>query len=210
MKILMTAFDAFGGESVNPAAMALKKVIPIENVELKKLVLPTVFGDSLEILKKEIQDFCPEVVICLGQAGGRAGITPERIAINILDAPIADNKGQTPLDEAIAPEGPAAYFSSLPIKAMVKTLRNNGIPSSISNTAGTFVCNYLMYGLLQEISKTPQVRGGFVHLPYLPEQVLDKNLPSMSLQDIIKALELLIQSCLIYREDLVLPSGSED
>ncbi|HZK10374.1 MAG TPA: pyroglutamyl-peptidase I [Clostridia bacterium] len=210
MKILITAFDGFGGEKINPTAKALEKLGPLENVQLKKLLLPTVFGDSLEILKKEIREFNPQTVVCLGQAGGRTGISPERIAINIIDARIPDNKGNSPIDQPINPKGPAAYFSTLPIKAMVKTLQDHGIPSSVSNTAGSFVCNYIMYGLLDEIKDQPNMRGGFVHLPYLPEQVVDKNLPSMSLTDLVRALELLIQSLTIYKEDLLLSGGQED
>lgn len=210
MKILLTAFDAFGGEPINPAALALEKIKSIEDIQLKKLILPTVFGESLQILQEEIESFHPHAVICLGQAGGRSGISLERIAINIIDARIPDNKGNAPLDITIAQDGPGAYFSSLPIKAMVKTLRDGGIPSSVSNTAGTYVCNYIMYGLLHELRNKPHIRGGFVHLPYLPQQVVDKDLPSMSLDDLVRGLELLIQSLLIYKEDLALSGGRED
>lgn len=210
MKILMTAFDAFGGELVNPTALALKKIRPIENVQLEKLILPTVFGESLDILQKQIRSLDPDVVLCLGQAGGRRAITPERVAINIIDARIPDNKGNAPLDKAIHEDGPAAYFSSLPIKAMVKTLQDKGIPSSVSNTAGTFVCNYIMYGLLHELRNKPHIRGGFIHLPYLPEQVVDKDLASMSLDTLVGGLELLIQSLVIYKEDLPISGGRED
>lgn len=210
MKILLTAFDAFAGEVINPAALALEKVKSIENIQLKKLILPTVFGQSLQILREEMENFHPHAVICLGQAGGRSGISLERVAINIIDARIPDNKGNAPLDVTIAQDGPAAYFSSLPIKAMVKTLRDGGIPSSISNTAGSFVCNYIMYGLLHELRNKAHIRGGFVHLPYLPQQVVDKDLPSMSLDDLVRGLELLIQSLLFYEEDLALSGGRED
>lgn len=191
MKTLITGFEPFGGEVVNPSFEAVK-LIPdsIDNVQIVKASIPTVFRKSIEILDKLIREEKPNVVICVGQAGGRAEITIERVAINIDDANNPDNEGNTPKDEVIFEDGENAYFSNLPIKKMVEEIRNCKIPASISNSAGTYVCNHLMYGLLYLINKKyKNIKGGFIHVPYLPQQVLNKrNVPSMSLENIVQAL----------------------
>lgn len=205
MKVLVTGFDPFGGEKVNPAYEAVKRLDDnINGGEIVKLEIPTVFQKSIEVLDKAIDREKPDIVLCIGQAGGRYDITVERVAINISDARIEDNEGNQPIDEPIFEDGDAAYFSNLPIKAMVKNIRKGNIPGSISNSAGTFVCNHIMYGLLYLIDKKyPDIRGGFIHVPFLPEQVVDKNnTPSMNLEDITKALTLAIEAAIDNEEDI--------
>jgi pyroglutamyl-peptidase len=148
-------------------------------------------------------------VICVGQAGGRYDITIERVAINIDDARIPDNEGNQPIDEPIFADGDAAYFSSLPIKAITNEIKKEGIPASVSNTAGTFVCNHIMYGLLYLIDKKyNNIKGGFIHVPFLPEQVLNRpNTPYMSLEYIAKALTIAVKTAASYKEDIKVTQG---
>lgn len=196
MKVLITGFDPFGGEKINPAYEAVKGLEDdINGVEIVKREIPTVFKKSIIELEKEIEEEKPDIVICVGQAGGRYDITVERVAINIDDARIKDNEGNEPIDENIFEDGENAYFASIPIKSMVQGIRDVGVPASISNSAGTFVCNHIMYGLLYLIDKKyPNIRGGFIHVPFLPEQVIDKrNTASMSIEDITRALETAIK-----------------
>jgi len=196
MKILVTGFEPFGKETINPALEAVKKLDnKINGAEVVKTKIPTVFGKAIEKLEKEIEKEKPDIVICVGQAGGRSKITVERVAINIDDATIKDNEGNKPVDNKIFKDGGNAYFSRLPIKTIVKEMTKNKIPAYISNTAGTFVCNHLMYGLLYLIDKKyPNMWGGFIHVPFIPEQTLNKEAPSMSLDDIIKGLTLVIET----------------
>ncbi len=210
MKILVTGFDPFGGESVNPAYEAVKRLDDnIAGAEIVKVEIPTVFGKSINKLDEAIERENPDIVICVGQAGGRFDITVERVAINISDASIEDNEGNMPIDEPIFEDGEAAYFSQLPIKAMVQKIREGGTPASVSNTAGTYVCNHIMYGLHYLIDKKyPNIKGGFIHVPFLPEQVIDKRAtPSMNLNDIVKALTLAIEAVLENKEDIKVPEG---
>ena len=214
MKVLITGFDKFGGESINPSNLCVNSLSDvIDNIEIKKITLPTVFKDSSRVLEENIKSFSPSIVICVGQAGGRSKITPERIAINIDDARIPDNIGNSPIDETIRKDGENAYFSTLPIKAIVDELNKNNIPSAISNTAGTFVCNHIMYESLYLAStKYPHIKAGFIHIPYIEEQVLDKpNMPYMKKEDIIVALELIIKTAVTYydKEDRKLTGGLE-
>ncbi|MBD7913961.1 pyroglutamyl-peptidase I [Clostridium sp. Sa3CUN1] len=211
MKILITGFDPFGGESINPALEAVKKLPDtILGQEIIKIEIPTVFRKSLEKIEENIQKHNPDVVISVGQAGGRFGVTPERVAINIDDARIKDNEGNQPIDISIYEDGENAYFSNLPIKAMVKEMNDNGIPASVSNTAGTFVCNHVMYGILYLIDKKyPNIRGGFIHVPYIPSQVTTKpNTPSMSIDDIAKGLELSIKAVIENSSDIKTVGGT--
>ena len=195
MKLLLTAFDPFGGESINPAEDAVK-LIPSDlyGLDIVKVIVPTVFGAAIDTVCSAIDRENPDVVFCIGQAGGRERITPERVAINVNDARIPDNAGNAPVDAPIFPDGPAAYFSTLPIKAMVEKINSAGIPAAVSNTAGTFVCNHLMYGVLYTLDRRfPGVKGGFMHVPYETAQVADKpGTPSMSLEDIVRGIELAI------------------
>ena len=214
MKVLITGFDKFGGESINPSNLCVNSLSDvIDNIEIKKITLPTVFKDSSRVLEENIKSFSPSIVICVGQAGGRSKITPERIAINIDDARIPDNIGNSPIDETIRKDGENAYFSTLPIKAIVDELNKNNIPSAISNTAGTFVCNHIMYESLYLAStKYPHIKAGFIHIPYIEEQVLDKpNIPYMKKEDIIVALELIIKTAVNYydKEDTKVTGGLE-
>lgn len=211
MKILVTGFDPFGGEKVNPALEAVK-LLPSEigGAEVRWLEIPTVFHKSAQVLEQEMAAFQPDVVLCIGQAGGRTGLTPERVAINQDDARIPDNEGNQPIDKPIRADGAPAYFSRLPIKAMVQSIKQAGLPASVSNTAGTFVCNHLMYQVLYLVEKKfPHVRAGFMHIPYMMEQVLDKpNTAAMSLADIRRGLEAAIEAIVLYRdEDIQLVAG---
>ena len=214
MRVLITGFDKFGGESINPSSLCVNSLPDvIDNIEIKKVILPTVFKDSSQVLKENIKSFSPNIIICVGQAGGRSKITPERIAINIDDARIPDNIGNSPIDEAIRKDGENAYFSTLPIKAIVDKLNKNNIPSAISNTAGTFVCNHIMYEALYLTTKKYQnIKAGFIHIPYIEEQIKDKpNMPFMKKEDIIQALEIIIKTSVNYfdKEDTKITGGLE-
>ncbi|KMY44017.1 pyrrolidone-carboxylate peptidase [Bacillus sp. FJAT-27916] len=205
MKVLITGFDAFGGEPVNPAEEAVKKVSDrIQGAEIIKVIIPTVQTKSVQAIERAIEEHNPDMVISIGQAGGRFDITPERVAINIDDYRIKDNEGNQPIDAVIKEDGQAAYFSNLPVKAMVKHMNDNGVPATLSNTAGTFVCNHVMYGILYMIDKKyPNIKGGFIHIPYMTSQVMDKkNTPFMSLDEIVKGLELAIEACILNDKDI--------
>lgn len=210
MKVLVTGFDPFGGESINPAYEAVK-LLPekIAGAEIIKVEVPTVFHKSIEKLKQSMETEKPDIVLCIGQAGGRYDLTVERVGINIDDARIQDNEGNQPIDEPVFGDGEPAYFSNLPIKAMVHNVRSKNLIASVSNTAGTFVCNHLLYGLLYLIDKSfPGIRGGFVHVPYIVEQVVDKkNMPSMSVENIAIGLEAMIEAAVENQEDLKVAEG---
>ena len=196
MKILLTAFEPFDSETINSALEAVKLVADkIGGADIVKLTVPTVFRKSVDVVTMVIEREKPDAVLCIGQAGKRSELTPERVAINIDDARIPDNEGNQPVDCPIIPDGAPAYFSTLPVKAMVKAIRDAGIPASVSNSAGTFVCNHLMYGLLHVLAeKYPNVRGGFMHVPYAPCQVLDRpSTPSMSISDIATGIEAAVK-----------------
>ena len=194
----ITGFDPFGGETVNPAYEAVK-LLPdtIAGAEIIKLEVPTRFHRAGAVLEDAMQRHKPDAVICVGQAGGRAAITPEKVAINLMDGRIPDNAGYQPVDVPIWEDGETAYFTSLPVKAMVQRMRDAGIPAAVSYTAGTYVCNYLLYTLLYLIDKKyPNVRGGFIHVPYAMEQVINKPLgtPSMDLRQIARGLETAVEA----------------
>ena len=212
MKILVTGFDPFGGEKVNPALEAVKSLPSvIHGAEIRWVEIPTVFYQSAEVLEAEIVRYQPNVVLCIGQAGGRASLTPERVAINQDDARIPDNQGNQPIDTPIRLDGEAAYFSTLPIKAMVQAIKEDGLPATVSNTAGTFVCNHLMYQALYLADKKfPNVRAGFMHIPYMTEQVINKpNTASMNLVDIVKGIEAAIGAIVDHKDkDLKLVGGT--
>ena len=212
MKILVTGFDPFGGEKVNPALEAVKSLPSvIHGAEIRWVEIPTVFYQSAEVLEVEINRYHPDVVLCIGQAGGRACLTPERVAINQDDARIPDNQGNQPIDTPIREDGQAAYFSTLPIKAMVQAIKEEGIPASVSNTAGTFVCNHLMYQALYLADKKfPNMRAGFMHIPYMTEQVVNKpNTASMCLRDIVRGIEAAIGAIVDHKDkDLKLVGGA--
>ena len=213
MKILVTGFDPFGGEKINPALEAVKGLADtIKGAEIKKLEIPTVFGKSADVVKAAIEDFKPDYVLNIGQAGGRFAISPERVAINIDDARIADNEGNQPIDVAIKEDGEAAYFTQLPVKAMVTAIKKAGVPGEVSNTAGTFVCNHIMYQAQYLIHKNyPEIKGGFIHVPFIPEQVVDKaGQPAMNLSDMTKGLTAAIEAIVEFdgKEDLKQVGGA--
>ena len=205
MKILVSGFDPFGGEKINPAIESVK-LLPeeIKGAKIIKVEIPTVARKSLKKLEEVIEIEKPDVVLSVGQAGGRTDISVERVGINMDDFRIKDNEGNQPIDEKIAKDGPDAYLVTIPIKAMVQKMIENKIPASVSNTAGTFVCNHVCYGMAHLAStKYPNMRTGFVHIPFLPEQVVDKrNMPSMPLELIAKGLEYAIEAIVENKEDI--------
>lgn len=191
MKILVAGFDPFGDDTVNPAIEAVKRLPDsVEGAAVVKVEIPTVFGQSAEVMREAISREQPDYVLNVGQAGGRFGLTPERVAINIDDARIKDNAGAQPIDRQIQRDGQPAYFTQLPIKAMVRAIRAEGLPASVSNSAGTFVCNHIMYQV-QYLRETefPGIGAGFIHIPFLPEQVVARpGTPALSLDDAVRGL----------------------
>ena len=192
MKILITGFEPFGGESVNPAYEAVKLLPDMAgDIQIVKMEIPTVFGEAGKVVETGILQHQPDAVICVGQAGRRADIGVERVAINLVEASIPDNAGNQPMDVKVQEDGDTAYFATIPVKAMVKNIKDHGIPASISYTAGTYVCNSVMYDLLYLIDrKYPSIRGGFIHVPYATEQGVGKPVgtATMELSTISKAL----------------------
>lgn len=212
MKILVTAFDPFGNEPINPALESVK-LLPktIEHATIEWLEVPTVFHKCVAVVKAKIQSFQPDVVLCIGQAGGRFGLTPERVAINQDDARIPDNEGNQPIDTVIQPNGQPAYFTTLPIKAMVQAIQQIGLQASVSNTAGTFVCNHLMYQVLYLVdTEFKHIKAGFMHIPFMSEQVVNKpNMPAMALNDITRGIVAALHAIVTHfdKDDLKLVGG---
>ncbi len=205
MKILVTGFDPFGGEPINPAIESVKKLPDnIAGAEIIKLEIPTVRGKSLEKIEKAIQEHNPDIILSVGQAGGRFDITVERVGINMDDFRIPDNEGNQVIDEPVFSDGDNAYFVKLPVKAMVQNIQKNKIPASVSYTAGTFVCNHVLYGVLYLVEKKYKgKKSGFIHIPFLPEQVVDKrNMPSMELNTIVTGLTAAIEAIVENAEDI--------
>ena len=197
MKILLSAFEPFGGEKVNASQEALKLIVPRDGMELIKITVPTVFGLAGKTLLEAVRRERPEVVICLGQASGRAAVTPERAALNVRDAAIPDNAGYQPQDEPVVPGAPAAYFSTLPLKAMTAAARQAGFAAEISNSAGTFVCNDLMYSLLHALGREfPSVRCGFIHIPACVPSVQAPQSPVMPSKTAAAAIETMLAALL--------------
>ena len=191
-KLLISGFDPFGGEKINPSFEAVKRLPDtIGEYELTKIELPTVFGRAAEIMTAKIEELRPDAVICVGQAGGRSGITPEVIGINLREAKIADNAGNMPQNEPVREGAPDGIFATLPIREMVEAIKAIGLPAALSYSAGAFVCNDLLYSLLHEFKNT-DIKIGFIHVPFLPEQAKE-GVPSMELSDITKALRAAIE-----------------
>ncbi len=211
MKVLVTGFEPFGGESVNPALEAVLRLPPrLGALEIATASLPSVFGRALAALEDALVATRPDIVLCVGQAGGRAELSLERVAINVDDARIPDNDGQQPIDRPVVAGGPAAYFATLPIKAAVRALREAGLPAAVSNTAGAFVCNHVFYGLMH-VAATRQlpVRGGFLHVPYLPSQATRVGgAPSMALDDIVRGIEIVLGVAAARVEDIAVAEGA--
>lgn len=212
MKILVTGFDPFGGEIINPAIEAVK-LLPesINGAEIIKLEIPTVNHKSLEKIEAAILQYKPDVILSIGQAGGRADITVERIGINIDDNRIPDNEGNQPIDMPIFEDGENAYFVNIPIKRMVNSIRKVGVPASVSNTAGTFICNHVTYGVKYLIEKKYHgKKSGFIHIPYLPEQVVDKpGQPSMALESIVKGIIAALEAITEDLNDIKVSEGKD-
>jgi pyroglutamyl-peptidase len=208
-KVLLTGFDAFGGQSLNPSWLAVqtlnrRRVLGHTVVAAQ---LPTVFEASLRELDAQLRLHQPALVICVGQAGGRKVLSLERVAINVNDAPLADNAGAQPVDTPVVHGAPAAYFTSLPIKAMLAALHQAGVGAEVSQTAGTFVCNHVFYGLMRALATDPRLRhtrGGFMHVPWLPEQ----GTPNMALDEIARGLRQAVRSALLAQEDAALGAGT--
>lgn len=209
--VLLTGFAPFGGETVNPSWQAVR-VLHGKNVAGHRIVarqLPVEFGASLKELRAAIRETRPSLVLCVGQAGGRASISLERVAINVDDARIPDNAGARPIDTEIVAGGPAAYFTGLPIKAMLAALHEAGIPAEVSQSAGTYVCNHVFYGLMHAL-RNRRTRGGFVHIPYLPEQAAHHpGAPGLPVETVSHGLRIALRVALETDEDRKLAAGAE-
>lgn len=191
-KMLITGFDPFGGADINPAWEAVQRLRPrVGEFELWKLQIPTVFGKAADMVVEKAREVEPDVILCIGQAGGRAAVTPERIGVNIRDARISDNEGNRPRDAFVAEDGPAAYFATVNVAAMAAAAEKAGFPAVVSNSAGAFVCNDVLYSLLHHFAGSP-VKVGFVHVPWLPQQ----GEPSLPLEKTVAALEKMIEVCI--------------
>ena len=188
MRLLITGFDPFGGATVNPSWEAVR-LLPdrIGDVEIHKLMIPTVFGMAARTVMEKVELCQPQVILCVGQAGGRNGVTPERIGINVRNGRIPDNAGNQPREQPVIEDGPDGLFATVPVVEMVRAMEATGIPASVSNSAGTFVCNDTLYTLLYRYRGTG-IRVGFIHVPYLPEQ----GTPSLPLEDTVRALSAAI------------------
>ncbi|RYY93574.1 MAG: pyroglutamyl-peptidase I [Comamonadaceae bacterium] len=219
-RVLLTGFEPFDAAPINPSWEAVRAldgwVLDTAQgpVQVRARRMPCAFGAALDALDEAIDAWRPQCVIAVGQAGGRGAFTPERVAINVDDGRICDNAGCQPIDQPVVPGAPAAYFSTLPIKAIVQAVRAAGLPAEVSNTAGTFVCNHLFYGLMHRLAQRggadAGVRGGFIHIPYLPEQAaaLPGLPPSMALADAVAALRIAVEVSVLRAEDLKLTGGA--
>ncbi|TQM12788.1 pyroglutamyl-peptidase [Pseudoxanthomonas sp. 3HH-4] len=210
--ILLTGFQAFGGEQVNPSWQAVSALHGVRIVGHRVVAreLPVAFGDSLKVLRAALKETQPTLVICVGQAGGRAQLSLERVAINVDDARIPDNLGQQPVDLPVVQGGPAAYFSTLPIKAMREALHVAGLPAEVSQTAGTYVCNHVFYGLMHALRNRRGVRAGFIHIPYSPAQATTHaGSPSLAVETVTSALKLAVRVALKTPSDVRMAAGAE-
>lgn len=207
-RVLVTGFEPFGGEELNPSAEIVRHLNgrEIAGAPVTGAVLPCVFGRAASELKRLLGDVDPAVVIAIGQAGGRAEITPERVAINVDDARIPDNAGAQPVDRPVVRGGPAAYWTTLPIKAIVTALRARGVPAAVSQTAGTFVCNHVFYAMMHALRARRSVRAGFVHVPWLPEQA-KHGTPSLPLAKMVEAVAVAVELALTMPRDLHIAEG---
>ena len=206
--VLLTGFGPFGGETINPAWEAVRVLqgARIAGHRVETRCLPVVFGESRAALRKAIADTRPALVVCVGQAGGRARISLERVAINVDDARTPDVAGQRPVDAPIVARGPAAYFSTLPVKRLMAALDRAGIPAEVSQTAGTYVCNHVFYGLMHALRRRPGVRGGFVHIPYAPAQAArHAGAPGLATDTVTAALRIVLREALKHADDLPIP-----
>lgn len=208
-RVLLTGFDAFGGHSLNPSWLLAQTLHrrQIAGHRVLAAQLPTVFGDSARRLHALLLEHRPVLVICLGVAAGRGAMSLERIAVNVDDARIADNAGAQPVDAPVVAGAPAAYFSTLPVKAMQAAIQAAGIPAELSHSAGTFVCNHVFYALMHRLATLPALqgaRGGFMHVPLLPQQ----GSPSLPLPTMVEALRIGIRTALGTARDRRLVGGA--
>ncbi|MNQ84575.1 Pyrrolidone-carboxylate peptidase [compost metagenome] len=210
--VLITGIEPFDGETLNPSWEAARRLDgqTVAGARLAARQLPCVIGKVVGVLRQAIEDIRPDLVICLGQAGGRSDLSVERVAINVVDARIPDNEGRQPIDEPVVEGGPAAYFSTLPIKAIVRDLRAGGVPASVSLTAGTYNCNTIFYGLAHCIAtERPGLRGGFVHVPYLPEMAArHPGQPSLALDVLVHGVKIIVATSLAVTQDVKLGGGA--
>lgn len=205
MKLLITGFAPFGGEAENPSWEAVRALPDaVGEAVLRKLELPVTFAGCAAALEKACREHRPDAVLCVGQAGGRACVTVERVAVNLAEASIPDSDGAQPVDQPLVPGGPAAYFATLPVKALVRRVRAAGVPCQLSYTAGTYVCNCAMYRALHLAAEAyPGMQAGFIHVPYAPQQALDKpgSTPTMTVEAISRALAAAAEAIAEGRED---------
>jgi len=199
-RVLLTGFEPFGGESTNPSQQAVQRLAAgpaPEDVQIRTTSLPVVFGAAIQAMTAAVDEHEPDIVICVGEAGGRVCITPERFAVNLDHAPFPDNAGGQPIEQTIVEDGPVAYRSTLPVTDMIQAMRAAGIPAAPSSSAGNYVCNNVFYGLMHLIATTrPRLVGGFVHVPYMHEQVVDRAdaQPSLSIATITDAIAIAIET----------------
>jgi pyroglutamyl-peptidase len=211
MKALVTGFEPFSGDRVNPSFEALKRLTPrLRGLDVVTAALPVAYSGALSALREAIAASTPDIVLCTGLAGGRAELSLERVAVNIDDARIPDNDGDQPIDRPVVAGGPAAYFSALPIKAAAAALREAGLPAAVSNSAGTFLCNHVFYGLMHQATLGGhRFRGGFLHVPYLPSQAARiSGAPSMALEQVVEGIEIVLSVAATRTDDLAVSEGA--
>jgi pyroglutamyl-peptidase len=211
MKALVTGFEPFGGDKVNPSWLAVSRMKKrLGGVVVHTAELPTSFATSGPALREAIERVRPDIVLCVGQAGGRSELCLERVAINVQDARIRDNDGRQPIDKPVVPGGPVAHLATLPIKACVAAMRKAGLPASVSNTAGTFVCNHIFYSLMDlAAAQLAPMRGGFLHIPYAPEQAAQQpgSAPSMTIEDVVRGIEITVEVSAARTNDIHTAEG---
>ena len=211
--VLVTGFDCFGGETINPSWEICRRLPrEIAGLRVETCLVPCEFRRSIEVVAEAIERHRPSIVLSVGQAGGRSRLGVERVALNVDDARIPDNAGAQPVDEAIASNGPPAYFATVPVKAMARAIRAAGIPAEVSNSAGTYVCNHVMYGVLHFLAASGQkARAGFIHVPYAEAQVLDKrDTPAMSIESMTAGIAAAIEAAARTKTDIAVAEGTLD
>jgi len=209
MRALVTGFEPFESDRINPSSEVLAHLPPtLGELDVQTRVLPCVFGQALTVLRQAVAAASPDIVLCVGLAGGRAELSLERVAINVDDARIADNAGNRPVDAPVIAGGPPAYFTGLPIKAAVAELRRAGLPAGVSNSAGTFVCNHVFYGVMH-LAAEAGFRAGFLHVPYLPVQAArHPGAPSMALAHLARGIEIILTVAAARTEDIAVSEGA--
>ncbi len=210
--ILLTGFEPFGGEAVNPSWLAARRAADLlreQGADAVAVEVPCVFGQSMKILEEAIDRYRPDIVLCVGQAGGRESVSVERVAINVDDARIPDNAGQQPIDEPVVADGPAAYFSTLPIKACREAVAALYVPVEVSQTAGTYVCNHLFFGLMHHLASRGRIRGGFIHVPYSTEQGDANGAPGLAIDAMAAALVAIATTTAGTTTDARVTAGAE-